>query len=63
MHARRFLISRRSGVLHLGRPNEACNSDQIARKDRLYFASEREATRSEHYTRRCWRCFGVPHMR
>jgi hypothetical protein len=56
---RRFLLNRKTGVLHLGRPSEACNSDQIAQKDRLYFVSEREATRSEYYARRCWRCYGM----
>lgn len=60
----KFILNRRSGVLHHFPANEACNIDAIPRRGRLYFDLGRSIQRgygkaklSPFFKRLCRRCF------
>jgi hypothetical protein len=51
---RRFLLNRRSGILHRLPSTEECNCDAIPRPQRRYFARARDAAGT--YLRLCQHC-------
>lgn len=57
-----FIYNRNSELLHKDPPHERCNTDDIAREDRLHFTDAREkpegkapnARRNWRFCRWCW---------
>jgi hypothetical protein len=54
----RYVLNRRSLVLHRLPTQEQCNVDSVPRSRRRYFASTKAAARADAYLSLCLHCLG-----